>query len=84
MRSRHTLYYIFETVILGFGFFVVFLSKNVYDKALALFILVMAYIVIGVVHHKMKHDINLKIVLEYVLIGALVFSVFLLLKSGSV
>jgi hypothetical protein len=84
MKSRHTLYYIFESIILGFGLFMVFLAGNVYDQILMLFILISVYITTGAVHHKMTHDINPKIVLEYVLIGALVFSIFLLFKSGAV
>jgi len=41
------------------------------------------YVVIGIIHHLLAHDISSKIVLEYVLMATLGISiVFFLLKGG--
>lgn len=84
MKDKHTLYYIFETILLGIGFFIVYLNGNVYIQGVLLLVLLMVYVMVGVVHHRLTHDITVKIMLEYVLISALVFSVFLLFKSGAI
>lgn len=83
MRREHTVYYFLEAVLLSSGFFVLLLTENAYNQGVLLLALLFMYIVIGAIHHKVSHDINLKIMLEYVLISALVFSVFLLFKSGA-
>lgn len=84
MNSRHTLYYIFETTILGTGFFLAFLMKDVYNQGLLILGVLLLYISMGAIHHRKTHDMGVKIMLEYVLISALVFSVFLLFKSGAI
>lgn len=83
--SKHLNYYIFETIILGLGFFAVYALSLalVYQMVLVAFLVVL-YSFMGIIHHKLQHDIHAKIVLEYILISVLVFSVFVFLKSGIV
>lgn len=54
------------------------LWMTAYDKALqmaALVLLSLFYILWGLLHHFMHHDLHMKIVLEYILIGALGISI---------
>ena len=53
-------------------------------QVIAMGILVLAYALMGIIHHRLDHDIHPKIVLEYILIGSLVFALFLFLRSGTV
>ena len=81
--QKHLNYYIVESFILGIGFFGVYmLSGSIDTQATLLAFLILVYVIMGVVHHRLNHDIHAKIVLEYIVIGTLVFSIFLLLKSG--
>lgn len=81
--EKHLNYYIIETFILGIGFFgISMLSGSVQTQAMLMAAVVAVYMIMGIVHHQLKHDIHPKIVLEYVIIGALVFAIFVFLKSG--
>lgn len=57
-----------------------------FNKQLQMVIVVMTamlYVLIGIVHHKENHDLNTKIVIEYVLIASLgMVIVFFLLGGG--
>lgn len=85
MRDKHLHinYYVIETFVLGIGFFLIhsFLpSYSMQSSALAL--LLGIYIVIGVSHHTLEHDMRTKVMVEYILVSILVFAVFAFLKSG--
>lgn len=81
--QKHLNYYIIESFILGVGFFGVYmLSGSTQIQASLLALIIAIYVIMGVVHHRLNHDIHAKIVLEYIIIGTLVFAIFLLLKSG--
>lgn len=70
--SKHTGYYLSLVAILFFGFFL-FLQSS-YDKNLQILIMYLTgvfYAGWGIIHHLVHHDLNLKIVIEYVLIGSL-------------
>lgn len=83
--GKHVNYYILETTVLGVGFLAIYiLSLSVQYQAFLIGGLVLLYSLMGIIHHKVQHDIHAKIVLEYILISVLVFSVFLFLKSGIV
>ncbi|MFI5265353.1 MAG: hypothetical protein ACHQT7_01255 [Candidatus Levyibacteriota bacterium] len=74
-----------ESFILGLGFYGTYmLSGHIQIQALLMLFIVSMYMVMGIVHHALMHDIHGKIVLEYIIIGSLVFSIFLFLKSGVV
>lgn len=40
------------------------------------------YLFYGILHHYLEHDLTIKIVVEYVLVVALVISLFMLMKGG--
>lgn len=80
----HLAYYISLILILGLGFLGAFLASP--DRQLQMSIVVLttfSYVGFGLLHHLISHDLNLKIVIEYVLIGSLGLSlIFFLMKGG--
>jgi len=82
--KNHIGYYIFLLLILGFGFFMaLFASPNKQLQMIVVVITTFFYIVWGILHHLLNHDLSVKIVVEYILIGSLGLSaVFFLLKGG--
>ncbi|MBP6913627.1 MAG: hypothetical protein KBC00_03390 [Candidatus Levybacteria bacterium] len=83
--GKHNSYYIFETFLLGIGFFAIYIySPHVVIETLLIAFLLVCYSGMGILHHYKEHDIHAKIVLEYILISCLVLSIFMLLKSGIV
>lgn len=77
-------YYISLIVFLGLG--VLFVSLASPNKNLQLILIALTtvfYIIFGIVHHLMNHDISVSIVLEYLIIGVLGISIlFFFLKGG--
>lgn len=73
-------YYFSLALILILGFF---LSQEFsYEPQIQLLIIVMTacfYVLWGILHHVIHHDLNAKIVIEYVLIGSLGMSLMLFL-----
>lgn len=72
--NKHLTHYIFLVAMLfiSFGSFL-YVS---YDKSLQLmisFLICVSYFVWGIIHHFLKDDLHIKIVVEYLLISALVF-----------
>lgn len=71
-REKHYGYYIFLVAILSLGFFLTTLFS--YNKGLQMLIVVITaffYVLWGIIHHCLHHDLNAKIVIEYLLIGGL-------------
>lgn len=80
----HINYYILETFLLGIGFFFIYSFLTSYAlQAEALGTLLLAYVIMGVSHHTLEHDIKIKVVVEYILISILVFVIFTFLKTGT-
>jgi len=68
----HLGYYSSLIVILAFGFLLVSLSApNRGLQILVAAITTFLYVFWGIVHHLINHDLHVKIVVEYVLIGIL-------------
>lgn len=73
-------YYFSLVVILILGFYLSL--QTAYDKQLQFLTFVLTaccYVVWGIVHHIVHHDLTAKIVIEYVLIGSLGMAVVLFL-----
>ncbi len=83
MRKNHISYYIIESIILGLGFFIVYSLSTINLQIMGIVTVVLIYSVMGLVHHKIDHDMHPKIVLEYIIISVLVVSIFVFLKSSS-
>lgn len=81
---KHAGYYFSLVIILILGFL---LAVNVSpNREFQIGVVVMTtffYVLWGILHHLLNHDLNVKIVVEYALIGGFGVSViFFLLKSG--
>lgn len=80
--QTHWSYYIFLLVI--FLSTMILTSLFVSDYQMQMMIVIgvtIFYILASLIHHKIEHDLHLKIVLEYVMMGALGITViFLLLR----
>lgn len=76
-------YYMSLIIILGLSvLFVVLASPN---KDLQLTIILLTtffYVFFGIIHHLINHDLSLKIVLEYLIIGTFGVSVLLFFLKG--
>ncbi len=84
-RKKHVVYYLFLFFLLAIGVFLGFETK--YDRQLqidAVLLLSLAYATWGILHHMLHHDLTLKIVIEYVLMGLLGVAVTLLLLKGGI
>lgn len=81
MRKNHALLYFVEFAIIGGGFALLLGFKlPIYTQFWVLGLVLLLYIIIGLVHHGKHHDVNEKVVLEYILVSALVFALFVFLN----
>lgn len=83
-REKHLKYYLslIGVIVLGLVFIVVF-SPNRNLQMLSLAGLSFAYVLLGIVHHLVNHDLVLKIVVEYILIAGLGLAVtFFVFRGG--
>ena len=70
-----------EFAIIGAGFsFLLIASMTIYYQLAILTGILAVYIGVGLFHHKTHHDIAMKVVLEYILVSALVFALFVFLN----
>lgn len=80
---EHQTYYFFELIVLIVGFFMILIfSYSLTLQFIILIFILMCYMVMGFIHHKINHYFNGKVVLEYILISTLVLGAFLLLNIG--
>ena len=80
--KTHLPYYSVFMLIAALGFWLLVVNAHVPQaRMVSIVLLAFFYIIWGLLHHYIHHDISTKIVLEYVLIGAFGISViFFLLK----
>ncbi len=82
--NEHILYYISLIAIFALGIILMFsATPNKQLQMLIFVIMAVFYVIWGVLHHLVNHELSAKIVVEYILIGALgVAIMFFLLKGG--
>lgn len=82
--KKHIGYYISFLIIVGASIFLVFQNNG--DKSLVLefvSLFAFAYVVWGILHHVVHHSVNLRIVVEYIVVALLgVAIVFFILNGG--
>jgi lipopolysaccharide export LptBFGC system permease protein LptF len=82
--NEHVLYYISLVIIFALGSLLI--SSVAPNKLLQLLIFILIavfYVIWGILHHLINHEITSKIVVEYILIGVLGIAImFFLLKGG--
>lgn len=85
MKKIHNLYYLVELLILTGGFYVIFrLSYSFKLQAIALIGVLIFYTIAGIFHHKVQHNLHIKIVIEYILISLLMLAIFLFINIGKI
>lgn len=81
--KKHTGYYLSLIIILALGIFLSLQTSG--DRQLQMLIMVMTvffYVLWGILHHLLEHDLSIKIMIEYVLMGSLAMSIILFLVRG--
>lgn len=83
-QNKHIGYYFSLLGLLVLGFLLIyFASPNRQLQMLVFITTTLFYIILGIVHHKVNHDLTAKIVVEYILIGGFGIAVmFFLFKGG--
>lgn len=79
--SEHTIYYVSLIVILTLSFLLAYSS---FDRTFQIGVIVATtffYVLWGIMHHLMNHDLHMKIVIEYILIGLFGLSIIFFLLS---
>lgn len=78
--KKHLFYYL---SLLGIVFLGIFLVLQLsFDRKLQVLLIVITaffYVFWGILHHFLDHDLNIKIVVEYILIGSLGMTIILFL-----
>ena len=85
MKTRLFHYFVLAVILLG-GIFMFFSSQgNTGIQLIVGTITAISYILWGIIHHLINHDLNVKIVIEYILIGVFGLTIifFLLVTSGN-
>ena len=81
--KKHLGYYISLILILSFGLIAILLANpDIKMQSVIIFMTVFFYILWGMVHHLINHELTLRIVIEYVLIGALGMSILFFALMG--
>lgn len=77
--KKHSLYYFSLFLVFSIGIALFFqMSQDRQAQLTILTILTLFYILYGILHHLVNHDLNIKIVVEYLLIGGVGVSLVLL------
>lgn len=81
--EKHIGYYLSLLAILGAGLAISFFSSNRSVQILSLILTALFYVLWGIIHHRLHHDLTAKIVVEYSLMAALGISIiFFVFKGG--
>jgi len=81
MKRKHLMVYLIEFAIIGGGFALLLaVSFPIYQQLTVLAGILFLYILVGLAHHKMHRDFHVKVMLEYILISAIIFSLFIFLN----
>ena len=78
---KHSAYYASLIVILTLGFLLAYKSSNRSFQIGAVVATAFFYVLWGIMHHLINHDLNVKIVIEYILIGVFGLTIIFFLLS---
>lgn len=85
MKHKHLILYLIEFGVIAGGFaFLLTVNMTFYYQLFLVIGILLAYIVIGIMHHGKHHDIHPKVVLEYILISALIVALFVFLNISRI
>lgn len=81
--KKHIGYYLSLIAIFALGLFLTLLAApNIKLQAAIIFLTVFFYVLWGILHHLINHELTLRIVVEYVLIGFLGIAILYFMLSG--
>lgn len=81
--KKHLGYYISLLVILFLGLFLtLYASPNIILQSFLIFLTIIFYVIWGILHHYINHELTSKIVVEYVLIGTLGIAILFFIFMG--
>lgn len=81
--KKHIGYYLSLLTILIFGLILTFLAApNIQLQIIIILLTTFFYVLWGIFHHLINHELSSKIMVEYVLIGALGVSILFFLLMG--
>ena len=80
---EHAPYYISLISILVVGFLVIYNSPNRSFQIGVYIAITFFYVLWGIMHHTINHDLSPKIVIEYILIGAFGLTIIFFLLSAN-
>lgn len=81
--KKHFGYYLSLSAILLLGIILIILtSPNIKLQSLVISLTIFFYILWGILHHLINHELSSRIVIEYVLIGALGLSIIFFMLMG--
>ncbi|MDO8269819.1 MAG: hypothetical protein Q7T54_04075 [Candidatus Levybacteria bacterium] len=85
MRKHHTILYLVEFGVIGGGFALLLaMNPTFYMQLVILGFILVLYVIIGLIHHRSHRDISMKVVLEYILVSALIFALFVFLNVSKI
>jgi len=81
--ERHAGYYISLIAILVLGFVLTSMNSSYRELQIGIVALTtIFYVLLGILHHLLNHDLSSKIVIEYVLIGSFGLAIIAFLLKG--
>jgi hypothetical protein len=81
--KKHFGYYLSLSAILLLGIILIILtSPNIKLQGLVIALTVFFYVLWGILHHLINHELSSRIVIEYVLVGALGLSILFFMMMG--
>ena len=83
--SEHTVYYASLIIMLSLSFMLAYSNSDRVFQIGVIIATTFFYVLWGIIHHLMNHDLHTKIVIEYILIGifGLTIIFFLLSVNGN-
>ncbi len=80
---KHSAYYASLILILTLGFLLAYNNSNKTFQIGVVIATTFFYVLWGIMHHLINHDLSVKIVIEYILIGAFGLTIIFFLLSAS-
>ena len=80
---KHSAYYLSLILILTLGFLLAYSNSNKTFQIGVVIATTFFYVLWGIMHHTINHDLSIKIVIEYILIGAFGLTIIFFLLSAS-
>lgn len=81
--KKHTGYYFSLFIILMLGLLLTFLATpNFMFQTIVILMTIFFYVLWGILHHLINHELTVKIVIEYILIGLLGVSILFFARMG--